>query len=311
MATLRNNLLLLVPAIGAMAILSCDPSVIAPLPSPIEPDEDRIVTSSLPMAVESGGEPVERLVAIIGFDGAVEGLGKVRFTKVRTRAEVSYPSSDAGSFTASVVALPGDELDVVYENEDGRESDPIRIVVDQFALPEGREGTKQTANVDPDTGFATMPCERDEQGECVAEPESPPPSVGTDAGDPTDAEPGTDGDNATGSATNEGEDGGDDDGDSDGVHDELDELSGGAVELQAAGYYSSGEYTFMAPAGFVAADSLMIFANQSSGAVHTTTADSTGGFTITFEAEQGDWILMFAENPATGATTPALPIKVE
>lgn len=144
----------------AFVVTSCDPAVIAPLPSPVRPDEDRITTSSLGLTTDTS---TDSLVAVVGLPGAVSEAGDVRVTNERTGVENVFLATEVGTFSATVYGRAGDELTLVYIDADSRESEPLELTINEY------------------------PDEKDEptNGGVTGEPASPPmvPGSGFEFGD--------------------------------------------------------------------------------------------------------------------------------
>lgn len=266
----------------ALMVASCDPTAIAPLPSPVQPDDDRIVMSSLTV---DEGEPTERLVAVVGFDGAVTGLGDVEFTNTRSGATMTIPSTEVGAFTTAIFALPGDTFDVRFSTEEGLRSDATQL---QVAIIMPADGDR--ANI-PAGGSAGEPADSEDD----ARPE--PPKViwdnnfaaGGDCEDGSEEDcpgeqPGTSG---TGSE----------------AQPPSDPDSDGKAQLAVEWWLADGELHITAEAGFTSPNAIVVAANQTTGGVHTTAADSVGGVDLSFPAQAGDQVLMFTQNPGDASLT--------
>lgn len=272
-----HTLLLLM--IGAACLACEEPGVIAPLPSPIAPDNDKIISSSL--TVDPAAEkPQDRPVAVVGLEGAVVEAGQVEITNARTGAVANYDTTDAGSFSAVALGQPGDELELIYVDLDGGRSESTRVTIGVI-LPQ-RDDALQGAGEPPEgpPDFSAIPGDENETdvgaGGGTPCPEGETDCDGYEEGngetDPNTPSAGTDGDDA------------------------------GKTTLAATTSLENGELRIMAGPGFTAPGSIVVFANHTSGAAHATTADSAGGLTIIFPAEVGDEIHMIGQNPTTGET---------
>lgn len=127
MSTTRNTRRLLGGLLVALSGLwGCEPGVIAPLPSPDQPDDGRIITSSL---TQSADPDTDVLVAVVGFEGAVDGAAGVEVSNVRTGRVVSVSASEGGSFSAAAYGRSDDTLEVRQLDAQGRKSEPVSLVV--------------------------------------------------------------------------------------------------------------------------------------------------------------------------------------
>ncbi len=282
---------------SALVMASCEPpGAIAPLPSPLEPDDDKIITSSLMRASDSEAAE-EKLVAVVGFDGAVEGEGMVRLVNLRNRVVDEYDSTISGSFSAAVLALPDDSYDVVYITADGRESKPVRLTVaaieqadrDSDTLVEvddpqvpaggggddnpdeqpntgeagGRDSSENQGTPPPLPAFTNMDSDDDEH-----EPVTEPPA------DPDDAPPPEEGD---------------------GTKTDQETTAGAGVAIATS--VQNGVFHFQASAGFTWANAIVIFTNHTRGTAHSTIANESGAINISFGADEGDIIIVFTQHP--------------
>jgi len=151
--SLNGNKFLLILAIAGLSlmVISCGPNTIAPLPSPAPvPSPLNILVSSLTV---DENKPKERLVAIVGTSGAVEGLGEVRLSIARKAVSNMIPTTEDGAFCSALMAIPGDVILVSFINTSQEESEPIELVVSSYTSPElligGGMDTERTAETPP------------------------------------------------------------------------------------------------------------------------------------------------------------------
>jgi hypothetical protein len=282
---------------AGLAALGCDLSVIAPLPSPHQPDEEKIVTSSL-MLEASDAAPTERLVAVVGFDGAVEGTGTVRFVNRRTAAEATFNAAQGGTFAASLFAIPGDEFDVVYVTEDDRVSEATVLSVRALDVNNKRVSAGEPLvdiDVDGDGDYDGQAAEPTSDNSTTAEndDEISAPPLDTAGGFQGSTDPECAGDNPPADCPDRPSSGG-------GTEDPATPESSA---LQVISSYADGVFHLQGMPGFTSANAVLIFANQNSGGVASTMADDNGAFQISFAADQGDQILLFTQNPVTPEVT--------
>lgn len=278
------------------SISSCDPNAIAPLPTPVSPDNDRIITSSLTAgeATEDTTEPQavpERLVAIVGLPGAVAGDGEVLLVNQRTGLESRVPATGLGTFSAALFAVPSDIYALRYVSPDGAESDAIEVGVTQFdpgsvtQLPSGSGAGFQSDESGSKDGDGTM-------GDNTDDPDaSPPPAPGTSECETPPCE--DDASNATDQPPVD--------------------ATGGAERQTLALIWSieDGALRLQAQPGTLAANSNVIISNSVTGAVQLEAADANGGLNVTVQATPGDVLLIFtqaANDP--DATSPAQQFTV-
>ncbi len=136
---------------AAVAVLwGCEPGVIAPLPSPEQPDDDRIITSSLTASEDT---ETDTLVAVVGFDGAVSGSQTVELTNRRTGKVLTARTTEAGGFSAAAYGRSLDTLELRAVADDGRKSEAVELVVTAYAAPEITAQGEPTAGPPMAPGF--------------------------------------------------------------------------------------------------------------------------------------------------------------
>ena len=276
---------------SAIALMACEPGTIAPLPTPVAPPDDaQILTSSSPLTVESDADAPR--VAIIGLAGAVAGAGEVQLTNRRSGAKSNAATADLGTFVTQVFAYAKDEVEVVYIDGHGTESEPTVLVVGEYPQAEDSETTGGAIGLEgePAQSYAgpkriSAASTRDD----AVEPDAPTPCEGEDCqgtSDPTDENPpasgGGDGDNGK---ANE------------------------VKPLKAVPTGNPGEYEL---AGYTSPLDIVILANETSGAIYSASAAADGAFSVVFPAVAGDRLVLFAQSANDGTlTSPAQELVVE
>ncbi len=291
-----QNPLLTLMALSTCIGLGCDPNVIAPIPSPIAPDEDKIVTSSLMLEVEN-----EQPVAVVGFDGAVEGTGVVKLFNRRNGIESLVPTTRDGSFATAVSALPRDVFEVSYVDGD-RVSEPVEITIEALDANNKRVSEYEPL-VDevenPPEGTSSNP---DGEKNEDRDDHAPPVNVGgggtagavdCEAGE-EEADP-CDGDGADEPATEP-------DPAPDTPTDEQNNFSGNSAPTILTGF-KDGLFRLEGTAGSTWPGANLIFANQTTGDAVQVTANEYGAFVVEIEAELGDEIMFFSQNPENPTVT--------
>jgi hypothetical protein len=119
--------LLIIP----FCLAGCEPGTAAPLPSPLTPDDTRLVVSSL---TDKDDTAAESPVAVVGLSGAVDGEGTVRVTNTRTEVHDVVNSTSQGTFVSSIQALAGDTLSLVFIVDES-ESTPVTLEISSYTPP--------------------------------------------------------------------------------------------------------------------------------------------------------------------------------
>ena len=84
-----------------------------------------------------------------------------------------------------------------------------------------------------------------------------------------------------------------------------------AQVVQLTLIYIDGTVRLVGGSNFIGANDVLILANETSGGVHSTTADSYGAIDVSFPAEIGDLIVLFSTNPLnSNLTSPAVKFIV-
>ena len=149
--------------------LGCEPEAIAPLPSPVEPDGTRILLSSL-TAVETEDNEENRLVSVVGTPGAVNDVGAVEITNVRTNEMVSAVASTLGTFAGRAYGRPDDGLRLVYVNAEGRRSRATNITISEYS-PASSLAATDASNQPTVPGAPPESSESTDAEPCAAEDE--------------------------------------------------------------------------------------------------------------------------------------------
>ncbi len=149
--------------------LGCEPDAIAPLPSPVEPDGTRILLSSL-TAVETEDNEENRLVSVVGTPGAVDAMGAVEITNVRTNETVSAVASIVGTFAGRAYGRPDDELRLIYVNAEGRRSRATNITISEYS-PASSLAAPDASNQPTIPGAPSESSESTDAEPCAAEDE--------------------------------------------------------------------------------------------------------------------------------------------
>ena len=281
---------LLVLAPLGLVSLSCDPETIAPLPTPETPDGDRILLSSLTVAEDVGAE-VPGLVAMVGLPGAVEGTGEVRLHNARSGESFVISSTAAGTFTTSLMALPGDPLEVRFAIDTGAESEPAVVAVGKY----DEERAAQVNEVPTYAGDDWAYEKNDHDGTqepppCEGEPDCPDPVEPSAV--PVDCP-------EEGPCAGAGPEGGELDAETEPVDMVLVwTAEGGVLRLKAL----TGTFT---------ASSTIVVMNSATGTVQMEVAGSDGDLDAIIDAQPGQILLVFAQaadDPKV--TTPAVELTV-
>lgn len=115
--------------VALLAWVSCDPSVISPLPSPIEePDDNLILTSSLTAAAPDE----DFLVAVVGLPGAAAAGGTLEVLNTRTGAATTLSATDAGTFSAAVYGQAQDLIELRAVADSGEKSNAVVFEVREY-----------------------------------------------------------------------------------------------------------------------------------------------------------------------------------
>ncbi len=150
---------------ATLVVSSCDPNVIAPLPSPEQPDDDRIITSSLTAVSDTSSD---FLVAVVGFEGAVGKAATVELTNPRTGKVVEVLATASGGFSAAPYGRADDVIEVRQVDAQGARSEPLTLRVAAYEPP------KAEATAGAEAGPPSAPAFQDDSRE-------PDASGGTEA----------------------------------------------------------------------------------------------------------------------------------
>jgi hypothetical protein len=152
--------------ISAASLTACEPDAIAPLPSPVAPDDTRIFTSSLTIEGTSS-EP--ELIAVVGMNECVAGSGDLRIVHTETDTEHLVATTDTGSFSTTLKARPGDSLTLQYINSDGVESEAVTIAVPSYEPTQRSTSRRNTGEPDESNPAPPSPPKvyEDAQENCV------------------------------------------------------------------------------------------------------------------------------------------------